>query len=58
MDQELHKRGLGRVSLVKNLSWIDPKQLYLYGFSRGAFYTSLLAKQIEGLRNDPALGSV
>src|SRR5262249_20452878 len=41
---------LGAISLVKNLAWIDPKQLYLYGFSRGAFYTSLLANQIEGLR--------
>ena len=41
---------LGAVSLIKNLPWIDPKQLYLYGFSRGAFYTSLLANQIDGLR--------
>jgi dipeptidyl aminopeptidase/acylaminoacyl peptidase len=41
---------LGAVSLIKKLPWIDPKQLYLYGFSRGAFFTSLLANQIEGLK--------
>jgi dipeptidyl aminopeptidase/acylaminoacyl peptidase len=41
---------LDAVSLIKKLPWIDPKQLYLYGFSRGAFFTSLLANQIEGLK--------
>jgi dipeptidyl aminopeptidase/acylaminoacyl peptidase len=41
---------LDAVSLIKNLPWIDPKHLYLYGFSRGAFFTSLLANQIEGLK--------
>ena len=41
---------LDAVSLIRNLPWIDPKQLYLYGFSRGAFFTSLLANQIEGLK--------
>jgi dipeptidyl aminopeptidase/acylaminoacyl peptidase len=41
---------LDAISLIKNLPWIDPKQLYLYGFSRGAFFTSLLANQIEGLK--------
>ena len=41
---------LGAVSLIKKLPWIDPKQLYLYGFSRGAFFTSLLANQIEELK--------
>ena len=41
---------LGAISLIKNLPWIDPNQLYLYGFSRGAFFTSLLANQIDGLK--------
>jgi dipeptidyl aminopeptidase/acylaminoacyl peptidase len=41
---------LDAVSLIKKLPWVDPKQLYLYGFSRGAFFTSLLANQIEGLK--------
>ena len=41
---------LGAISLINNLTWIDPNQLYLYGFSRGAFFTSLLANQIDGLR--------
>ena len=40
---------LGAISLIKNLPWIDPKQLYLYGFSRGAFYTSLLANRSTDL---------
>ena len=35
--------------LVEKLPWIDSKRLYLYGFSRGAFFTSLLANQIEGI---------
>ena len=40
---------LDAVSLIKNLPWIDSKRLYLYGFSRGAFFTSLLANRIEGI---------
>jgi dipeptidyl aminopeptidase/acylaminoacyl peptidase len=40
---------LDAVSLIKNLPWIDPKRFYLYGFSRGAFFTSLLANRIEGI---------
>jgi dipeptidyl aminopeptidase/acylaminoacyl peptidase len=38
---------LDAVSLIKNLSWIDSTRLYLYGFSRGAFFASLLANRIE-----------
>jgi dipeptidyl aminopeptidase/acylaminoacyl peptidase len=37
------------VSLVKKLPWIDSERSYLYGFSRGAFFTSLLASRIEGI---------
>ena len=40
---------LDAASLVKKLPWIDSKRLYLYGFSRGAFFTSLLANRIEGI---------
>jgi dipeptidyl aminopeptidase/acylaminoacyl peptidase len=40
---------LDAVSLIKNLPWIDPKHLYLYGFSRGAFFSSLLANRMEGV---------
>jgi dipeptidyl aminopeptidase/acylaminoacyl peptidase len=41
---------LDAVSLIKNLPWIDSKRFYLYGFSRGAFFTSLLANRIEGIQ--------
>ena len=41
---------LDAVSLIKNLPSIDPKRFYLYGFSRGAFFTSLLANRIEGIQ--------
>ena len=41
---------LDAVSLVKKLPWIDPKRVYLYGFSRGAFFASLLANRIEGIK--------
>jgi dipeptidyl aminopeptidase/acylaminoacyl peptidase len=41
---------LDAISLIKNLPWIDPKRFYLYGFSRGAFFTSLLANQIDGIQ--------
>jgi dipeptidyl aminopeptidase/acylaminoacyl peptidase len=42
---------LDAAALVEKLPWIDSKRLYLYGFSRGAFFTSLLANQIgiEGM---------
>jgi dipeptidyl aminopeptidase/acylaminoacyl peptidase len=41
---------LDALSLIKNLPWIDSKRFYLYGFSRGAFFTSLLANRIEGIK--------
>jgi dipeptidyl aminopeptidase/acylaminoacyl peptidase len=41
---------LDAVALVKKLPWIDPKRVYLYGFSRGAFFASLLANRIEGIK--------
>jgi dipeptidyl aminopeptidase/acylaminoacyl peptidase len=41
---------LDALSLMKNLPWIDSKRFYLYGFSRGAFFTSLLANRIEGIQ--------
>ena len=41
---------LDALSLTKNLPWIDSKRFYLYGFSRGAFFTSLLANRIEGIQ--------
>jgi dipeptidyl aminopeptidase/acylaminoacyl peptidase len=34
-------------ALLEKLPWIDSKRLYLYGFSRGAFFTSLPANRIE-----------
>ena len=41
---------LDGVSLVKKLPWIDSKRLYLFGFSRGAFFASLLANRIEEIK--------
>ncbi len=40
---------LDAASLVMKLPWIDSKRFYLYGFSRGAFFTSLLANRIDGV---------
>jgi dipeptidyl aminopeptidase/acylaminoacyl peptidase len=40
---------LDAVSFVKKLPWVDSKRLYLYGFSRGAFFAALLANRIEGI---------
>jgi len=40
---------LDAASLVKKLPWIDSKRSYLYGFSRGAFFTSLLANRMDGI---------
>jgi dipeptidyl aminopeptidase/acylaminoacyl peptidase len=37
------------VSLVKKLPWIDSQRLYLYGFSRGAFFAALLASRLDGV---------
>ena len=41
---------LDAVSLVEKLPWLDSKRFYLYGFSRGAFFASLLANRIEGIK--------
>jgi dipeptidyl aminopeptidase/acylaminoacyl peptidase len=40
---------LDAATLVKKLPWINSKRFYLYGFSRGAFFTSLLANRIDGI---------
>jgi dipeptidyl aminopeptidase/acylaminoacyl peptidase len=44
------KAVLDAVSLVKKLPWIDSKRLYLYGFSRGAFFAALLASRLDGVK--------
>ena len=50
LDPEITlKVVLDAVSLVKKLPWIDSKRYYLYGFSRGAFFASLLANRLEGI---------
>ena len=41
---------LDAASLIEKLPWIDSKRLYLYGFSRGAFFTSLLANRLEEIK--------
>jgi dipeptidyl aminopeptidase/acylaminoacyl peptidase len=40
---------LDAVSLVKRLPWIDSRRVYLYGYSRGAFFAALLASRLEGV---------
>jgi dipeptidyl aminopeptidase/acylaminoacyl peptidase len=40
---------LDAVSLVEKLPWIESNRFYLYGFSRGAFFTSLLANRLDGI---------
>jgi dipeptidyl aminopeptidase/acylaminoacyl peptidase len=40
---------LDAVSVVEKLPWIESKRFYLYGFSRGAFFTSLLANRLDGI---------
>lgn len=40
---------LDAVSLVNKLPWIDSKRVYLYGFSRGAFFAALLAHRLDGI---------
>jgi dipeptidyl aminopeptidase/acylaminoacyl peptidase len=40
---------LDAVFLVEKLPWIDSKRFYLYGFSRGAFFTSLLVNRLDGI---------
>lgn len=41
---------LDAVSLVKKLPWIDAKRLYLFGYSRGAFFAALLINRIEEIK--------
>ena len=40
---------LDGVSSVQKLPWIDSKRLYVYGFSRGAFFAALLASRLDGV---------
>lgn len=40
---------LDAISLVEKLPWIESNRFYLYGFSRGAFFTSLLANRLDGI---------
>jgi len=40
---------LDAVSLVEKLPWTESNRFYLYGFSRGAFFTSLLANRLDGV---------
>src|SRR5574341_1977722 len=41
---------LDGISAVGKLSWVDTKQVTLYGFSRGAVFTATLANKVPGLR--------
>jgi dipeptidyl aminopeptidase/acylaminoacyl peptidase len=41
---------LDAVALVKKLPWIDAKRLYLFGYSRGAFFAALLVNRIEEIK--------
>ena len=42
---------LDGISRVRELSWIDRKNVTLYGFSRGAVFAATLADKIQGLRS-------
>ena len=41
---------LDAVAIARQLSWIDTKRLYVYGFSRGAVVAAALVNQIDGLK--------
>lgn len=42
---------LDGISKARELSWIDRKNVMLYGFSRGAVFAATLADKIQGLRS-------
>ena len=42
---------LDAVTSAKQLSWIDPQRVYVYGFSRGAVVAAALVNQIDGLKD-------
>jgi dipeptidyl aminopeptidase/acylaminoacyl peptidase len=41
---------LDAVAVAKQLPWIDPQRLYIYGFSRGAVVAAALINQLDGLK--------
>jgi dipeptidyl aminopeptidase/acylaminoacyl peptidase len=41
---------LDALALAKKMPWIDPNRIFLYGFSRGVIFSSLLVTRIDGLR--------
>ena len=50
-DKEIINRVvLDGISAVAGLSWVDPKRVTIYGFSRGAVFTATLASKVPGLR--------
>ncbi len=39
------------ISKVRELPWVNPKRVMLYGFSRGAVFAATLAGKVDGLRS-------
>jgi dipeptidyl aminopeptidase/acylaminoacyl peptidase len=41
---------LDAVASAKQLPWVDPQRIYVYGFSRGAVVAAALVNQIDGVK--------
>lgn len=50
LDKPTRQVVLDALATASQLSWIDPKKIYVYGFSRGAVVAAALVNQMEGLR--------
>jgi dipeptidyl aminopeptidase/acylaminoacyl peptidase len=50
IDEITRKVVLDAIAMAGQLPWIDAKQLYIYGFSRGAVVAAALIGQIAGIK--------
>jgi dipeptidyl aminopeptidase/acylaminoacyl peptidase len=50
LDKATRQVVLDALATARQLPWIDPKKIYVYGFSRGAVVAAALVNQMEGLR--------
>ncbi|MSP38333.1 MAG: hypothetical protein EXR70_07570 [Deltaproteobacteria bacterium] len=50
VDEVTRRVVLDAIAAAKNMTWIDSKKIYLYGFSRGAVVAAAMIGQIAGIK--------
>jgi dipeptidyl aminopeptidase/acylaminoacyl peptidase len=50
LEEATRQAVFDAIATAKRLPWIDPKRLYVYGFSRGAVVAAALINQVDGVK--------